>query len=318
MKELAIDTLNKTKVIISRDRKNRPMDNVLDESCNSCDEYDETCPFCRGNEKNIEEETFVINKNSKWIVKSVRNKYPIIDNNKLNKIKGEHDVIIDNYKHNANFYNMSEEEFYYLLLMYKNRYIDFKKDKNIRSICLFKNYLRQAGASLMHPHSQIISLPFIPPILKKEYEACEEFYEKMGINMYDNLIEEEIRYENRVIYNDDDFLIFIPEVCRFNGDTVILFKDNTYFSDIEESKLKILSAIMSKLFKKLYSEYGNCPFNLYLHTHPVNEKNDYKNKYNVHIHIVPRKFNFGGFELSTGVYISSESSEDIAKRLKFD
>ena len=75
---------------------------------------------------------------------------------------------------------------------------------------------------------------------------------------------------------------------------------------------------MSKLFRKLYSEYGNCPFNLYLHTHPVNEKNDYKNKYNVHIHIVPRKFNFGGFELSTGVYISSESSEDIAKRLKFD
>ena len=73
-----------------------------------------------------------------------------------------------------------------------------------------------------------------------------------------------------------------------------------------------------KRFKKLYSEYGNCPFNLYLHTHPVNEKNDYKNKYNVHIHIVPRKFNFGGFELSTGVYISSESSEDIAKRLKFD
>ena len=188
MKELAIDTLNKTKVIISRDRKNRPMDNVLDESCNSRDEYDETCPFCRGNEKNIEEETFVINKNSKWIVKSVRNKYPIIDNNKLNKIKGEHDVIIDNYKHNANFYNMSEEEFYYLLLMYKNRYIDFKEDKNIKSICLFKNYLRQAGASLMHPHSQIISLPFIPPILKKEYEACEEFYEKMGINMYENII----------------------------------------------------------------------------------------------------------------------------------
>ena len=42
------------------------------------------------------------------------------------------------------------------------------------------------------------------------------------------------------------------------------------------------------------------------------------NKYNVHIHIVPRKFNFGGFELSTGMYISSKKSEDIAKKLKFD
>ena len=96
MKELAIDTLNKTKVIISRDRKNRPMDNVLDESCNSRDEYDETCPFCRGNEKNIEEETFVINKNSKWIVKSVRNKYPIIDNNKLRLSKDISSYILNN------------------------------------------------------------------------------------------------------------------------------------------------------------------------------------------------------------------------------
>ncbi|WP_455538272.1 galactose-1-phosphate uridylyltransferase [Terrisporobacter sp.] len=318
MKELATDTLNGSKVIISIDRKNRPIDNIVIEPSITNKEYEKKCPFCSGNEKYIEEETFIINKDEKWIVKSVKNKYPIIDDNELNKVRGEHDVIIDNYKHNSNFYNMSKEEFYYLLLIYKKRFKDLKEDKKIKFVCLFKNYLRDAGASLMHPHSQIISLPFVPPILEREYEICEEFYKKMGINMYDNLIKEELENKKRVIYSDDDFLVFIPEICRFTGDIVILLKDNTYFYDIDENRLENLSVIMRKLFTKLYKEYGNCPFNMYLHTHPVNQKNDYKNKYNVHFHIVLRKFNFGGFELSTGIYVSSEASEDIAEKLKFN
>lgn len=319
MKELGLDTLNHSMVIRSTGRQDRPMDKEKKE-INKIEnkEYDKECPFCRGNESNIEEETYVIKKNSQWIVKSVKNKYPIIDDNSLNKIKGEHDVIIDTYKHNGNFFNMDEEEFYYLLLMYKKKFIDFKEIKNTKYICLFKNYLRNAGASLMHPHSQIISLPFIPPNLKDEYKVCEEFYNKMGMNMYEYIIKEEIKYEKRLIYDDENFLVFVPEVCRFSGDTVILFKENIYFCEIEDNKIKQLSTIMKKLFNRICSEYGDCPFNLYIHTHPINEKYDYKDIYNVHIHIIPRKFNFGGFELSTGIYVSSIKSEDIAKKLKFD
>lgn len=319
MKKLGLDTLNHSKVIIARGRQDRPMDNVNKEiNKKESGEYDKDCPFCRGNEENISQETSVIKKNNQWIVKSVKNKYPIIDDNPLNEIKGEHDVIIDTYKHNGSFFNMSEEEFYYLLSMYKNRFKEFKENENIKYICLFKNYLRDAGASLMHPHSQILSLPFIPPDLREEYKVCEEFYKKMGMNMYKYIIEEEIKYGERLIYDDKYFLVFVPQVCRFAGDTVILFKENIYFYEVEDSKLKHLSIILKKLFNKLYDEYGNCPFNLYIHNHPVNEKDNYKDIYNVHIHIVPRKFNFGGFELSTGMYVSSVKSEDIAKKLKFN
>lgn len=319
MKELGVDTLNHSKVIIARGRQDRPIDKIKKEIIiEHNEEYVEDCPFCRGNEEHISQETYAIKKNNMWVVKSVKNKYPIIDNNPLNEIRGEHDVIIDTYKHNGNFFNMKEEEFYDLLVMYKNRFNDFKSNKDIKYICLFKNYLREAGASLMHPHSQILSLPFIPPDLMEEYKVCEEFYNKMGINMYKYIIQEEIKYEKRLIYNDENFLVFVPEVCRFAGDTVILFKENIYFYELDDNRLKQLSIILKKLFNKLYYENGNCPFNLYIHTHPVNEKEDYKNIYNVHIHIVPRKFNLGGFELSTGMYVSSVKSEDIAKKLKLN
>ncbi len=317
MKELCMDTLNNGNVIIARERSNRPIDKIdIDNTKYDMESYSEICPFCIGNENFIEEETYRIEKDNKWLVKAVKNKYPIIDKNESNKIKGCHEVIIESNKHNKNFYNMTEEEFYNVLYMYKKRFEQLKEDKNVKYICLFKNYLRQAGASLMHPHSQILSLPMIPPELKNEYELSEEFYEKMGINMYEYLIKEEINYKERVIYNDENFLVFIPEVCKYMGDTVILFKKNIYFYEIKEDKLEDLSIIMKKLFNKMYEVYGDCPFNLYIHSHPVNEDIDYKKKYNVHIHIVPRTFNFGGFELSTGIYVSSIKSENLAQKLK--
>lgn len=319
MKKLSLDTLNHSKVIVAKERSDRPIDKINTNIENiETKEYDKNCPFCRGNEKYIEQKTYEIKKNNKWIVRAVKNKYPIIDENPLNEIKGEHDVIIDTYKHNGNFFNMTEEDFYNLLLMYKKIFQKYKKNESTKYICLFKNYLRGAGASLAHPHSQILSLPFIPPDLKKEYEVCDEFYKKMGINMYKYLIKEEIKYEKRLIHNEEDFLVFIPEVCRFTGDTVILFKENIYFDEIDDNKLNKLSKILKKLFNKLYDEYGDFPFNIYLHSHPLNSKEDYKDIYNVHIHVVPRKFNFGGFELSTGIYVSSKESEEIARKLKFD
>ena len=116
----------------------------------------------------------------------------------------------------------------------------------------------------MHSHSQILSLPFIPPDLREEYKVCDEFYKKMGINMYKYIIQEEIKYEKRLIHNDKDFFVFVPQVCRFSGDTVIILKENIYFYEMDDNKLKQLSVILKELFGKLYDEHGNCPFNLYI------------------------------------------------------
>ena len=46
-----------TKVIFAKDRTKRPMDKVINENEESIiDEYNERCPFCKGNENNIQNE----------------------------------------------------------------------------------------------------------------------------------------------------------------------------------------------------------------------------------------------------------------------
>ena len=63
MKELGIDTLNNEKVIIARERLNRPIDEIRDNTNKyEIKEYSKDCPFCRGNEKYIEVDSQVSKK----------------------------------------------------------------------------------------------------------------------------------------------------------------------------------------------------------------------------------------------------------------
>jgi UDPglucose--hexose-1-phosphate uridylyltransferase len=308
--ELRIDSMSGDKIIFSADRINRPMDNP--ESKDKA--YNENCPFCVGNE-NKSIETFRIEKNDKWLVRAVNNKYPIIDNVSKN-LFGIHEVMIENNRHDANFYDMDDLEFKNILIMYKNRFCELINCENVEYVSIFKNYLRQAGASLAHPHSQIITLPFVAPQIKEELEISKKYFEKNNKNLYEDIIQEEIKISKRVIFNGKNFLAVIPYTSKFSGEIRILFKRNIRFDEINDCEIEELATIFRKIFLKIKEIEGDIPFNMYIHTHPANL--DTKKYFNTHIHIIPRKYNIGGFELSTGVYVSSRNPDDLAKKFKVE
>lgn len=316
MKELRRDWINDDKVILAKDRSKRPMDKVsCDEESKSSKEYERECPFCRGNEGYTPSETFKIEGKGGWDVRSTDNKYPIVDDLSI-EVYGFHEVMIDTYRHNGSFYDMSINEFINLFIMYKDRYSKFIKEEKVEYVSIFKNFLRKAGASLEHPHSQIISISLLPPDIEKEISVAEKYYNINNRCIYMDTIDSEIKYGKRVVNNSDKFLVVIPYASRYSGEVRLIFKEKIKFEDIDQNDIKELAIIFNKLFKQLYEVNGYCPFNLYIHTHPVNENCiDY---YNVHIHIVPRRYSYGGFELGTGIYVSSLNPEEFAKKIKFD
>ena len=143
MKEIRIDDINNDIVIFAKDRAKRPMDKVISENEEEIiDEYNKDCPFCRGNEHYTPESRFKIEDENGWTVRSTDNKFPIVDKFQEN-IYGSHEVMIDTYRHNGNFYNMNEDEFYNMLLMYRDRYSNLIKDEKVQYVSIFKNYLRK-------------------------------------------------------------------------------------------------------------------------------------------------------------------------------
>ncbi|WP_296644880.1 galactose-1-phosphate uridylyltransferase [Romboutsia sp. 13368] len=314
MKEIRIDSINNDIVIFAKDRAKRPMDKMNEENEEkNKNEYNQKCPFCRGNEINSPDLKFKIEDENDWVVRSVNNKYPIVDKFQDN-IYGNHEVMIDTYRHNGSFYNMSEDEFYNMFLMYRNRYSDFIKDEKIKYVTIFKNYLRKAGASLNHPHSQIISISIIPPDIEKEVNISRKYYKDNNRHLYDDIIKNEIEEKKRVVNNSENFLTLVPKSTKYTGEIRIIFKKNIRFEDIENNEIRELSKIFKNLFSNIYKVNGDLPFNIFIHTHPKNSESEYLN---VHIHIIPRKNSFGGFELSTGIYVSSIEPEHIAKKIKF-
>jgi len=313
VKEIRVDDINSDIVIFAKERAERPMDKIT--SDNECldYEYSKNCPFCRGNEYYTNNSRFEINDKYGWIVRSVDNKYPIVDKLQDN-IYGNHEVMIDTYRHNGNFYNMDENEFYNLLLMYRNRYSEFINDEKIKYVSIFKNYLRKAGASLNHPHSQIVSISVVPPDIQKEIEISKKYYIKNKRYLYKDIINEEIKIQERVINDSENFLTIVPKSTKYTGEIRILFKKNIKFENISNKEIRELAKIFKNLFLNLFKVYGNLPFNIFIHSHPKNAEIDY---FNVHIHIIPRKNTFGGFELGTGLYVSSIEPKDIAQKIKF-
>lgn len=314
MKEIRIDKINNDIVIFAKDRAKRPIDKVSYENEeNITKEYNRECPFCRGNEHYTPNSIFEINSDDGWLVRSVDNKFPIVDNLQ-DDIYGNHEVMIDTHRHDGNFYNMNDDEFYNMLLMYKDRYSSLIKDEKIEYVTIFKNYLRKAGASLNHPHSQIVSLSIVPPDIENEYKIAKKYYIENRRYLYKDIIKKEIEEDERIVNNSENFLTLVPKSTKYTGEVRILFKRNIKFEDIDKKELKELAIILRKLFAKLFDVNGYLPFNIFLHTHPKNVESEL---FNIHIHIIPRKYSYGGFELSTGLYVSSIEPRDIASKIKF-
>ncbi|MGS5514646.1 galactose-1-phosphate uridylyltransferase [Clostridioides difficile] len=316
MKELRIDPITNDVVIFATDRLKRPLDTAdIPNEDEEIKEYEKGCPFCKGNEAYATDTLFEIEGEEGWLVKSIYNKFPIIDD-MARDVYGIHEVMIESDKHNSNFYNMNQKEFEDVFFMYRDRFREMSKNDKVEYVSIFKNFLRKAGASLMHPHAQILSMSFIPPEITNELLVSKEYYDSNNSSLYDDLIENEINLNTRVVYNGEAFIVLVPYATKYSGEVRVIFKDKIKFDELNDNNVKELSMIFEKLFKKLYNVNGYMPFNLCIHTHPTNIET--KSYFNVHMHIIPRKYNFGGFELGTNMYVSSIIPEELTKKLKID
>ncbi|WP_101772980.1 galactose-1-phosphate uridylyltransferase [Peptostreptococcus faecalis] len=317
MKEVRKDLMTGDLVIYSSFRNERPhdvvdIDNINLENTNI--KYSETCPFCRGNEVGTEDLMDSIYKDGSWIAKSVKNKFPIVDMS-TKHVFGEHEVVVETHRHEGSYFDMSIDEFESVFKLFKSRSKQLSSLEGVKYVNIFKNSKKNAGASLSHPHSQIMSISMIPPEVEVEMNIAKEYKKEKGSNLYEDIIKEEIDNENRVIYNGEYFLVFVPYASKYNGEVRIIAKSKKQIDSWNNPEISEISYIYINLFKKIKENQGEIPFNTIIHTTPLVDKSD--EFYRTHIHIIPRKYNFGGFELSTDFYVSGTDPQNLASELRF-
>lgn len=182
---LRFDAMTGTWVVYSTSRRNRPRqtDSLpthlrLSELPRIVDD----CPFCAGNEGMTPPALYRIQSNGSGSggVRVVPNKYPavallrpyqkhhhnelpnlindgVLTNNQVPAV-GFHEVVIESPYHNDHIATTTSNSMARdLLTAFRDRGIEHRQYDDVEHTVFFKNHGTTAGASLVHPHSQIVS-----------------------------------------------------------------------------------------------------------------------------------------------------------------
>ena len=328
MPELRKDPIIDRWVIISTERAKRPSDLQLEKSR----ARGGFCPLCPGNEDKTPSEVFALRDDNTssngpgWKLRVVPNKFPaLVIEGDLNKQQeglyekmdgiGAHEVIIETTDHNANASTLSSMDFKNILFAYEQRINELKKDGRFRYISIFKNYGEVAGASMEHPHSQVIALPVAPKRALEEMSGAEAYYLKNKRCIFCDIVAQELKTRERLVVENDYFLAFEPYAPRFPFETCMLPKKHiSSFENTDNDMFGAMADCLSLVLKKINKALGFPPYNYILHSSPTdNSENDF---YHWHFEIIPRLTKVAGFEWGTGFYINPTPPEQAAQHLR--
>lgn len=343
MPELRKDPISERWMVISTERGNRPTDfkmpAVAEESVGS---GGAKCPFCEGNETKTPPEIKAWRKPDTspntpgWDVRIVQNKFPALTNQgDINRTGigvfdmmsgiGAHEVIIETPVHEHNIPDMTDEHVEKVLWAYKQRILDLSQDKRFRYVLIFKNYGKSAGASLAHPHSQLIATPITPRYVKLELSNAREYFMEKERCIFCDIIRQELGSGERVVYENEYFVAIAPFASRFPFEIWVLPRRHEYAFEImpDEERL-LLAKCLKEILKRLKVCLNDPPYNYVVHTSPNPMvrpgKPDYwgtiQYDFHWHIEIIPRLTKMAGFEWGSGLYINPTSPEQAAKFLR--
>ncbi|MBW2989661.1 galactose-1-phosphate uridylyltransferase [Candidatus Woesearchaeota archaeon] len=296
-------------VFLATERKKRPREFKKKE----IKEKVKTCFFCPGSENLTPPEIGRVEKKGKWKIRWFRNKFPAVkpegnpvirtDNDffTFSSAYGCHEVIVECAEHDKQLWDLSRKHIEDILKVYKERITCLIKEKNIRYVIVFKNHGREAGTSLVHSHTQVVSLNKVPKLVEEEVNASER-YETCP---YCRIIGIEKKSDRRCFENDS-FVAFTPYASRFNFEIWVFPKRHIRVIDeLKEREFSDLAGILKRILAKL--KKINASYNLFIHYSPDGKDLHF------HIEITPRFAVWAGFEFSSDEIINSVSPEDAAK-----
>lgn len=322
MSELRQDPTTFDWVIIAKERAKRPDDFMRAYTKDTSPERKDDCPFCPGNEDRTPAATAVYEAGDPWSIRVVPNKYAALipegdtrrEEQKLFRRTqgyGRHEVVIESPLHNTCIPFMPPDHIENLLRAYRDRYLELKKDPNIKIIIIFKNHGRAAGTSLEHPHTQIVASPIVPPFIRRRYEIATQHFDNTGRCLYCDILYAEYDSKERVIAETDYFMALHPFASRYPFETWIMPKlHSSSFGKIADIEIPDLAAILKDILLRLHKALGDPDYNLIIHTSPTDD--EHKTYYLWHIQIIPRLTLAAGFELGSGIYINTAMPEETA------
>jgi UDPglucose--hexose-1-phosphate uridylyltransferase len=210
---------------------------------------------------------------------------------------------------------LPDEQVARILHVYKERYSLLGMDRRINHVTIFKNHGLDAGASMQHPHSQLIATPVIPSQVQHRLNEALRHYDDDGNGMFWHRVEREIAEQTRIVQKSEHFVAMEVFASATPFATHIFpLRHMASFGDISATEIADPARVLRNLLAKLYVGMEYPDLNFTVRSGP----SDYGSARHFHwyVSVIPRLTRRAGFELGSGMFINTVLPEAAAEFLR--
>ena len=234
-----------------------------------------------------------------WNVRVFKNKYPLVD---------DHEIIIHSPDRDKDIDELPLEQNMKIIRAFLNRVSYFgEQDKEVM---IFNNRGGRAGASITHPHSQIIALKGFPGIIEKEKESALKYYNEHTNCFWCDLVKKEREKKTKIVYESPHFVLMVPDACRWSYEMILVPKEHKpNFGFINEMEIGDFAIVLQAALRAYDDLFDRPDRNFWIHTMRYEP-------YHWHVGFLPHIKVLGGLELGAGIWVSDRATpEDAAREL---
>jgi UDPglucose--hexose-1-phosphate uridylyltransferase len=320
MSQMRLNPLNGRWVTIVPSRAERPT--PFTPRNPTKDLVDRPCPFCPGNEEETPPALETTEADGTWSMRVIPNLYPAFDGNDAFAVQnlgpvhvkadasGIHEVFVYESEHEGGLGRLDDDHAAEFMMVLKRRLSEHALLPFVRYTQVIVNHGREAGASVAHPHGQILGLPFVPGEVLDEERAFARF---AGGSLLETTLEAELAVDKRIVIANDDVVVFCPFASGVPYEMMVVPREqHPHLPSASDGSLRAVGIALRDAIGHLQAALGDVAFNIGLHTAPHQHTGDY----HWHMHIWPQLTTQAGFERGTGVLINIVAPEEAASTLR--
>jgi UDPglucose--hexose-1-phosphate uridylyltransferase len=273
-----------------------------------------TCPFCPGHEYETPPEVARRGPGAPdtpgWRIRVVPNRYPIVGGEHPGPGgAGAHEVIIFHPDHAVDVGRLTDAEAVELFRVLRER-AAVHAAADLAHVQVLVNQGRAAGASIAHPHAQLLAVDFVPPGVIESVHRFEAARTDIVLVDADGALEQGGRIDTT---DDGDVLVWCPWAGASAYETRITTADaGPTFETAPDHALDAVAVATRRAVATLESLLGDAPYNVIVHNGP--SRGDHP--FHWYVTVVPRLSTIAGFELGTGVFVNTLDPADAADQLR--
>ncbi|MFC1722106.1 DUF4931 domain-containing protein [Patescibacteria group bacterium] len=297
MQHIIFDELTGIPTVLAANRAKRPDQTGVVDKTEKEKPKEKVDFFAKGNES-MTPPTVYQDKDD-WSIRVFANKFPILDN---------HEIIVHSPSAEVDLADLPTDQVVRYVRAILNRVEFYTNDD--KEVFIFNNRGGTAGASLDHPHTQLVALRGFPGIIETQKEEALHYFNEKGTCYWCDQAKEELDERSRVVYESPHFVAYVPVASRWSYELVLAPKRHLpNIAFIDETEINDLAKTLQAILGAYDALFDKPDRNFWIYTQRYES-------FHWHMGFMPHLAVLGGLEMGAGIWVSSKATpEDAAYQL---